>query len=154
MSNLTSISRIPSMAPNKNTIEWEIPGKVSVGLMLVERIGYTFIANVKVDKKHWWSHSHKTFVASGWDIMELVQKISDFLEQYGYYIDANTIEFGEVIGFTNQCPNCGSKNIKASETEDDFLKWKPEGEKAVKQKDITKRKYFCWDCEHTWEIRK
>lgn len=150
---MTPIPRVPSKAPNKNTIEWEIQEKVSAGLMLVERIGYTFIAKVKVDKKHWWDSQHKTFVVSGGNIMELVQKVSDFLEQYGYYIDASTIEFGEVIGFTNQCPSCGSKNIKVSETEDDFLRWKPEGEKAVRQKDITKKKYFCWDCEHIWEVK-
>ena len=153
MSNLTSIPRVPSGASNKNTIEWEIQNKVSVGLMLVQRIGYTFIVKIKKDKKHWWSSAYKTLVVSGQNVMELIQKISDFLEQYGYYIDADTIELGEVVGFTNQCSSCGSKNIKISETKDDFLKWKPEGEKVVRQKDITKTKYFCWDCEHTWEVR-
>ena len=99
MGNLIPIPRVPSKAPNKNTIEWEIQDKVSVVLMSVKRIGYTFISKVKVDKKHWWNAQYKTFVVSGENIMELVQKISDFLEAYDYFIDANTIEFSEVIGF-------------------------------------------------------
>jgi len=101
MSNLTSIPRVPSRAPNKNTVEWKIQNKVSISLMLVEKIGYTFCAKVRVNKEHWWNSQHKTFVVSGKNIMELIQKISNFLEQYGYYIDADTIEFDEIVGFAN-----------------------------------------------------
>ena len=48
--NLIPIPRVESRAPHKNTIEWEMPRKVMVSLMLVEKIGYTFIAQVKVKK--------------------------------------------------------------------------------------------------------
>ena len=98
--NLISIPRVESRAPNKNTIEWEIPGKVTVGLMLIERTGYTFIAKVKVEKKHWWSSSHKQFVGSNPNVMEVIVKGLEFLEQFGYYIDHNTIELGETVGFS------------------------------------------------------
>ncbi len=121
--------------------------------MLVERVGYFFVAKVKVDKKHWWSSSHKIFTTSGQNIFEIVPKIQHFLRQHGYYIDPGTIEFGEVVGFTDKCPSCGSKNIKAEETGKDFAKWKPEGKEAVKQDSITKRRYSCWNCKHTWEVK-
>jgi len=97
--NLISIPRVESRAPNKNTIEWEIPGKVTVGLMLIKRVGYAFMAKVKVKKKHWWSSSHKTFAASNPNVMEVIIKGLEFLEGHGYYIDHNTIELGETAGF-------------------------------------------------------
>jgi hypothetical protein len=96
--DIIPIPRVESRAPNKNTIEWEIPDKVSVCFMLVERAGYTFVAKVKVKKKYWWSFSHKTFVVCNSNPMEVIIKGLEFLEQYGYYIDDNTIEFGETIG--------------------------------------------------------
>jgi hypothetical protein len=96
---LRSIPRVESRAPNKNTIEWEIPDQVSVGLMLIERIGFTFIAKVKVKKKHWWHSSHKTFTVSSSNPMEAVIKVSEFLEGYGYYIDSDSIAHGEIVGF-------------------------------------------------------
>jgi len=151
MNNLTPIPRVPSRAPNKNTIEWEIKGRVSICFMLVEKIGYMFTAKVETDKKHWWNSSHKTFAASSSDITELIPKISEFLEQHGYYIDPKTIEFGEVVGFDNQCPFCRSANIKINETENDFLKLKPEGEKAARQTENTTKTYFCWNCGRTWK---
>lgn len=97
--NLISIPRVESRAPNKNTIEWEIPDRVSVGLMLVEKIGYTVLVKVKVEKKHWWNSSYKTFTTSSLNPAEAIMKMSDFLEQYGYYIDHNTVRLGEIIGF-------------------------------------------------------
>src|SRR3990172_6307006 len=54
---------------------------------------------VNVKKKHWWNSSHNTFTTSSINPMEAVMKVSDFLEQHGYYIDSNTVEFGEIIGF-------------------------------------------------------
>ena len=95
--NLISIPRVESRAPHKNTVEWEISNKARVTLMLVETIGYTFIAKVKV-KKHWWNSSYKTFVVSSPDITEVITKGLDFLEHHGYYIDHETLKFGEVIG--------------------------------------------------------
>ena len=97
---LISIPRVESRAPNKNTIEWEIPEKVSVGLMLIEKIGYTFMVKVNVKKKHWWNSSHNTFTTSSTDIVEAITKVFDFLEQHGYYIDSDTLEYGEIIGFS------------------------------------------------------
>ena len=97
--NLIPIPRVESHTPHKNTVEWEIPREVMVSLMLVEKIGYTFMAKVKVEKKHWWNSSFKTFVISNPDIMEVITKGLDFLKRYGYYIDHKTIKFGEVVGF-------------------------------------------------------
>jgi hypothetical protein len=97
--NLISIPRVESRAPNKNTIEWEIPGNATVGLMLIERVGYTFLAKVEVKKQHWWSSSRKTFTASSPNVMEVIIKGLNFLEQHGYYIDHNTIKLGETVGF-------------------------------------------------------
>jgi len=99
--NLIPIPRVESRAPHKNTIEWEIPRKVMVSLMLVEKIGYTFIAKVKVKKKHWWNSSYKIFTISNPDIMEVITIGLDFLKRYGYYIDHKTIKFGEVVGFSD-----------------------------------------------------
>lgn len=70
--------------------------------MLVERFGYTFLAKVQVKKKHFWNSSHKTFTTSSINPMEAVIKVGDFLEQRGHYIDSNTVEFGEVIGFDKE----------------------------------------------------
>src|SRR3989344_4050220 len=85
---LVAIPRVESRAPNKNTIEWEIPGKAKVVFMLVERIGYTVIAEVKSE----------LFTASSWDVVELMGKLSDFLEKYGYCINPNSVEYGEKVG--------------------------------------------------------
>jgi len=97
--NLISIPRVESRAPNKNTIEWEIPDKVFVCLMLVERIWYTFSAKVKIKKKHFWNSSHKTITIISINPTEAVMKVTGFLEKHGYYIDSNTVEFGEIVGF-------------------------------------------------------
>jgi len=96
--NKIPIPRVESRAPNKNTIEWEIPSKVKVVFMLTEKIGYTIIANVKVEKKHWWNRSFKTFTVSSANPAEAIMKGLDFVEKYGYHIDHNTIQFGEKIG--------------------------------------------------------
>jgi len=95
---LISIPRVESRAPQKNTVEWEIPDKVLVSLMLVERIGHLFLIKINVPKKHWWHRQFKTKTFSGKDVMSLVAEVADFLEKYGYYIDSNTIEFGERVG--------------------------------------------------------
>jgi hypothetical protein len=97
--HLITIPRVESRAPNKNTVEWEIPGKVTVGLMLIERVGYTFLAKVNVKKKHWWSSSHQTFSTSNPNVIEVIIKGLEFLEHHGYYIDHNTIKLGETGGF-------------------------------------------------------
>jgi len=96
--NLIPIPRVESRAHHKNTIEWEIPGKVSVGIMLISGVGYTFIAKVAIKKKHWWNKSTKTFVVSDLNPATAIIKGVNFLEPYGYYIDPDTIEIGEKIG--------------------------------------------------------
>ncbi|MFH2058768.1 MAG: hypothetical protein ABIJ59_07700 [Pseudomonadota bacterium] len=92
---LISIPRTASNAPSKNTIEWEIPNKVQVTFMLIEKIGYTVIIRVKAEKKHWWNRSEKTFSHSAHDPATPLMKGLEFLEKYGYFIDHKTIEFGE-----------------------------------------------------------
>ena len=66
--------------------------------MLIEKIGYTVIANVKVEKQHWWNRAFKTFTVSSVNPAEAIMEGLDFVEKYGYYIDHNTIQFGEKIG--------------------------------------------------------
>ena len=95
---LIPVPRVESRAPQKNTIEWEIPGKVLVTFMLIERLGYTVIAKVRVEKKHWWSRPWKNFVAHATDSATAILKGTDFLEKYGYTIDHNSIQVGEKIG--------------------------------------------------------
>lgn len=96
--NLTPIPRIESRAPNKNTIEWEIPKKVLVGFMLVGGVGYFVFIKIKVLKKYWWNRSWKTFTSKSHGPAEAIMNALDILEKYGYYIDANTVQFGEKIG--------------------------------------------------------
>jgi len=93
-----SIPRIPSRAKHKNTLEWKIPGEVSVALMLIERIGYTFVAKVKIEKKHWWNRSYKVFTISKPNIADAIIRGDEFLRKHGYYIDSKSIEIGEKIG--------------------------------------------------------
>lgn len=97
--NLTPIPRVDSRAPNKNTIEWEIPDKVFAGLMLVSGVGYIFLAKVKQKKKHWWNKSWETFSTNAaTDPATAVLTGLDFLKKHGYTIDHNSIEFGERVG--------------------------------------------------------
>ncbi len=96
--NLISIPRVQSRAPNKNTIEWEIPGKVSVGFMLVDRLRYFVFMKIRVEKKHWWNRSWKSCTAKSHDPAEALINALDILEQHGFFIDYNTIQFGEKIG--------------------------------------------------------
>ncbi len=96
--NLISIPRVQSRAPNKNTIEWEIPGKVSVGFMLVDRLRYFVFMKIRVEKKHWWNRSWKSCTAKSHDPAEALINALDILEQHGFFIDYNTIQFGEKNG--------------------------------------------------------
>jgi hypothetical protein len=97
--HLISIPRVQSSAPNKNTIEWEIAGKVSVGFMMVDRLlKYFVFVKIKVEKKYWWNRSWKTYTAKSHDPAEALTNAADILEKHGFYIDHNTIQFGEKIG--------------------------------------------------------
>ena len=96
--NLTVIPRVESRAPNKNTIEWEIPDKVLATFMLVSRVGYMFLAEVKTGKKHFWNKSWKFFNTRAADPTTALLTGLDFLEKHGYTINHNSIEFGEKIG--------------------------------------------------------
>lgn len=98
MPNLISIPRVESRAPQKNTIEWKIPGKVSVVYMLIARMGYTAIIKIKKEKKHWWNKSWKNFVINNPDPAHTITKAVDILNENGYTIDHNTMKFGERIG--------------------------------------------------------
>ena len=96
--NLLPIPRVESRAPNKNTIEWEIPDKALATLMLVNGVGYMFLAKVKQGKKHWWNKSWNIFTAKATDPATAILTGLDFLEKHGYTIDHNSIEFGEKVG--------------------------------------------------------
>ncbi|MBU2109555.1 hypothetical protein KKB71_01170 [Patescibacteria group bacterium] len=96
--NLTVIPRVESRAPNKNTIEWEIPDKVLATLMLIIRVGYMLLVKVKKQKKHWWNKSWKSFSTRAADPATAVLMGLDFLKKHGYTIDHNSIKFGEKIG--------------------------------------------------------
>lgn len=95
---LTKVPRVESQAPNKNTIEWEIPDKVLVSYMLVGQTGYTFIIKVKQQKKHFWNKLWKTFTVIDADPGVAIMKGVEKLEKYGYTIDSDTIQFGEKVG--------------------------------------------------------
>lgn len=92
------VPRVESRAPQKNTIEWEIPGKVLVTFMLIDKLGYTVIVKVRVEKKHWWSRPWKNFMAHAQNPASAISKGLVFLEEYGYTIDHDTVQFGEKIG--------------------------------------------------------
>ena len=92
---LISIPRIRSSASQKNTIEWKIPQQVSVAFTLIDKFGYTVMVKVKVEKKHWWNRSWKTFAAHATTPDAAIKKGREFLESYGYTIDTNTIKFEE-----------------------------------------------------------
>ena len=91
--NLISIPRIESRTPQKDTIEWKIPQQVSVAFTLLDKVGYTVMVKVKVEKKHWWSQSWKTFAAHADNPDTAITKGREFLESYGYTIDPDTIQF-------------------------------------------------------------
>ena len=91
--NLISIPRIVSRTPQKDTIEWEIPQQVSVAFTLLDKVGYTVMVKVKVEKKHWWNRSWKIFTAHADNPDTAIMKGREFLESYGYTIDTDTIQF-------------------------------------------------------------
>jgi|GEM_PF-1584059 len=107
---LTPIPRVASNAPNKNSIEWTITNKVKVAFMLIERIGYTMLINLKIEKKHWWNRADKTFSFSSPNPADAIMKGLDFLEKYGYYIDHTTIQLGEEIGHEFKSKNVDTNN--------------------------------------------
>ena len=111
---LISIPRVASTAPNKNTIEWAIPNKVKVVFMLIERTGYTIIISVKVEKKHCWNSSYKTFTISSPNPADAIMKGLEFLEKHGYYIEHNTIAFEEEIGLEFETKNVRTKKSSRS----------------------------------------
>jgi hypothetical protein len=148
--NLISIPRVKSRASNKNTIEWEIPDKVSVCLMLVEKIGYTVLVKVKVEKKHWWNSSYKRFTVSSLNPIEATIKMSNFLEQYGYYIDHNTVEFGEKIGSPDSLNNSGQdKTDKGIDVLDELIDEADEEIIRKTKKEIEKsfKKFLLFDLD-------
>ncbi|MEN8223111.1 MAG: hypothetical protein ABFR36_07605 [Acidobacteriota bacterium] len=90
---LTSIPRIESTTGEKDSIEWQIPQQVSVAFMFTKETGYSFIAKVKVEKKHWWNRPWETFITHATDQSEAIGKGQEFLEIHGYKIDPDTARF-------------------------------------------------------------
>lgn len=98
MSQLKTIPRVESRAPQKNTIEWEIPNEAFASLLVVGGVGYMFVIKVKSDKKHWWQGAWKNFSKIAPDPASALSPGLDFLEKFGYYIDHVSIRLGEKIG--------------------------------------------------------
>jgi hypothetical protein len=98
MSQLKTIPRVESKAPQKNTIEWEIPNEILASLLLVSGAGYMFVIKVKNNKKHWWESAWKHFSKIAPDPTGALLPGLDFLEKFGYCIDHNSVQFGEKIG--------------------------------------------------------
>ena len=61
----------------------------------IEKFGYTVSAKVKVEKKHWWNRSWKTFITHAPTTAEAIRKGLGFLESYGYTIEFDTDQFEE-----------------------------------------------------------
>lgn len=97
-SKLITIPRVPSKAPQGNTIEWEIPDKVLVSFMMISQNGYMVLIKVKRYKKHWWCGQWKNYSVREADSAVALLKALDILEKHSYYIDEKSIEFGEQIG--------------------------------------------------------
>jgi len=129
MSQLKTIPRVESKAPQKNTIEWEIPNEVLASLMLVSGVGYTFLIKVKNNKKYWWESTWKNFSKIAPDPTSALFPGLDFLEKFGYSIDHNSVQFGEKIGEPEYFNEKQESNIKnkindSSDKEVDFFKEK------------------------------
>jgi len=92
---LISIPQIRNQTSQKDAIEWEIPQQVSVAFMLIEKFGYTFSAKIRVEKKHWWSRSWKTFITHAPTSREAIRKGLEFLESFGYTIEVDTDQLEE-----------------------------------------------------------
>lgn len=95
MKDLIKLPRVESKAPNKNTIEWELPDKAKFVYMIIQRLGHTTVISVKKAKKHWWSKKWETKMIHESDAMTAIAKGLDFLEQYGYTLDNHDLSFQE-----------------------------------------------------------
>jgi len=66
--------------------------------MLVDRLGYFVFMKIRVEKKHCWNRSWKTYKVKSHNPAEALINALDILEKHGFYINHNTIQFGEKIG--------------------------------------------------------
>lgn len=91
--NLTLIPLAQSHITKKDAFEWTIPETASVALTYINDFGYTFMARVKVEKKHFWSPAWKTFTVN--DVIPdlALMKGVRMLEDYGYTINTANIVF-------------------------------------------------------------
>jgi len=95
--DLTSIPQIRNQPSQKDAIEWEIPEQVSVAFMFIDKFGYTLSAKVRVEKKHWWNRSWKTFITHAPTTAEPFKKGLEFLESHGYTIEYDADLFEELV---------------------------------------------------------
>jgi hypothetical protein len=100
--NLITVPRIAGSTPGKDVMEWQIPGKVSVALALIGGIGYTMMAKIRVEKKHWWSRAWKTMEIHAPTPSEVMQKGLELLEDYGFSLDHDLEEIEELLGDREQ----------------------------------------------------
>jgi hypothetical protein len=107
MTNLIPVPRVESRAPQKNTIEWEIPDKVLITYMLIAGLGYTVIIKIKTEKKRWWNKTWRNFMVSNLDPALAFVRGVDFLNKNGFMIDPDTIQFNEKIGNPDYFKNLG-----------------------------------------------
>lgn len=96
--NLISVPRTADPVSGRASIEWEIPGQVSVAFALIDKFGYTVMARVRVNKKHWWNRSWKTFATHATNPSEAVSKGQELLERYGYKLEYDIDELERVVG--------------------------------------------------------
>ena len=94
---LTTIPQILNQTVKKDSIEWQIPDRVSAAFMFIEKMGYSFIAKVKVEKKHWWNRSWETFITHAPVQSDALKKGLEFLEGHGYAIDPGTARLDRMI---------------------------------------------------------
>lgn len=90
---LTTVPRIVNDKNQKDTLEWQIPQQISVVFTFLDNFGFTFMAKVRVEKKHWWNRSWQTFTAHDTDAASAIAKGNALLERYGYTIDQNSVKF-------------------------------------------------------------
>lgn len=97
-STLIALPRVESSSPSKNTIEWEIPDSALVVFMLVQGVGYTVTLKVRVHRRHWWNRAWITRTISSNDPSDAIMRAVTVLEENGYTIDHNTVQWGEKVG--------------------------------------------------------
>lgn len=94
---MISVPRVEGTLSRSEAVEWSIPDRVSVALVHLEDYGFTLMAKVRVDKRHFWSRSWKTFADHAPTVEEAMDKGLEFLEPHGYTIEYDTDRLKEIL---------------------------------------------------------